>query len=115
MKRTLLNTALFFSFFGLSLSCFKAVIPAQAQIHLSASVVPSIYAQDTGVNNTVAEPRRIRLPKFATQRSTKDNPNCRCPYDRAFNGNICKGSSAYAKVGGDEPACYEGETTARQL
>ncbi|MUG92312.1 hypothetical protein F7734_07515 [Scytonema sp. UIC 10036] len=115
MKRTLLTTALFFSLIGLSFSYLKAVIPTQAQTSTSAPIFPSIYAQDTRVNSTVAEPRRIRLPKFATQRSTKENPNCICPYDRAYSGNICQGTSAYAKPGGDEPHCYQGESTARQL
>ncbi len=72
-------------------------------------------AQDTGTTRTRVEPRRIRVPKIATQRSTKANPNCPCPYDVAFDHKICGGRSAYAKPGGDEPACYEGETAARQL
>ncbi len=73
------------------------------------------HAQDTPVKRPLVEPRRIRVPKIATQRSTKQNPNCPCPYDRAFGGSICGGRSAYAKPGDDEPACYVGETTARQL
>ncbi len=73
------------------------------------------HAQDAGTTRTLTEPRRVRVPKIATQRSTKANPNCPCPYDVAFDGNPCKGRSAYAKPGGDEPACYVGETTARQL
>ncbi len=72
-------------------------------------------AQDTGTTRTVVEPRRIRVPKIATQRSTRENPNCPCPYDVAFDRKICGGRSAYAKSGGDEPACYHGETVARQL
>ena len=72
-------------------------------------------AQNTGTTRTLTEPRRIRVPKIATQRSTKANPNCPCPYDVAFDGKICGGRSAYAKPDGDEPACYVGETTARQL
>ena len=77
-------------------------------------VSPS-HAQDTALKRPVVEPRRIRVPKIATQRSTKANPNCPCPYDIAFRGSICGGRSAYAKPGDDEPACYVGETTARQL
>ena len=77
-------------------------------------IIPT-RAQDAGTTRTLTEPRRIRVPKIATQRSTKANPNCPCPYDVAFGGNPCKGHSAYAKPGGDEPACYVGETTARQL
>ena len=72
-------------------------------------------AQDTETTRAVVEPRRIRVPKIATQRSTKANPNCPCPYDVAFDRKICGGRSAYAKLGGDEPACYQGETAARQL
>jgi hypothetical protein len=72
-------------------------------------------AQDAGTTRTLTEPPRIRLPKIATQRSTKANPNCPCPYDVAFDRKTCGGRSAYAKPGGDEPACYQGETTARQL
>lgn len=73
------------------------------------------HAQDAGTTRTLTEPPRIRLAKIATQRSTKANPNCPCPYDVAFDSKICGGRSAYAKPGGDEPACYQGETTARQL
>ncbi len=73
------------------------------------------HAQDTGTTRTLVEPRRIRVPKVATQRSTTQNPSCPCPYDVAFDGKICGGRSAYAKPGGDEPACYQGETAARQL
>ncbi|HAA28608.1 MAG TPA: hypothetical protein DCE56_14140 [Cyanobacteria bacterium UBA8553] len=65
-------------------------------------------AQDTGTTRTLVEPRRIRAPKIAIQRSTKENPNCPCPYDVAFDRKICGGRSAYAKPGGDEPACYQG-------
>jgi hypothetical protein len=77
--------------------------------------IPSTHAQDTGVKRPLVEPRRIRIPKIATQRSTRENPNCPCPYDVAFDRKTCGGRSAYAKPGGDEPACYVGETTARQL
>ncbi len=76
--------------------------------------IKPLFAQDTG-RRTVVEPRRIRLPKIATRRSTPANPNCPCPYDVAFRGSICGGRSAYAKPGGSEPACYQGETSARQL
>lgn len=72
-------------------------------------------AKDTEVNGTLVEPRRIRLPKVATEPSTKDKPNCPCPYDIAFDGKICGRRSAYVKPGENEPACYEGETKARQL
>ena len=77
-------------------------------------VSPS-HAQDTALKRPLVEPRRIRVPKIATQRSTKANPNCPCPYDVAFDRKICGGRSAYAKPGESEPACYLGETTARQL
>ncbi|MEA5601087.1 hypothetical protein [Nostoc sp. UHCC 0252] len=108
MKRTIFNGALVLAFVG-------TVLPAIAKSNTSASVLPSIYAQNTAVNGTLVEPRRIRLPKVATQRSTKSNPNCLCPYDIAFKGSICGERSAYVKLDGDEPACYEGETAARQL
>jgi hypothetical protein len=77
--------------------------------------IPPSRAQDTGTTHTLVEPHRIRVPKVATQRSTRENPNCPCPYDIAFDGKICGERSAYAKLGGDEPACYQGETAARQL
>jgi hypothetical protein len=77
--------------------------------------VSPTHAQDTGTTRPLVEPRRIRVPKIATQRSTKANPNCPCPYDVAFDRKICGGRSAYAKPGDDEPACYQGETAARQL
>jgi hypothetical protein len=80
--------------------------------HFKISPTP---AQGTGTTRTLVEPRRIRVPSFATQRSTRENPNCPCPYDIAFDDKICGGRSAYAKPGGDEPACYQGETAARQL
>ncbi|MEH2416376.1 hypothetical protein [Nostoc sp.] len=108
MKRTIFNAALVLSFVG-------TVLPAIVKPNTSAAVVPLISVQDTGVNNTLVEPRRIRVPKVATQRSTKSNPNCPCPYDIAFNGSSCGGRSAYVRLGEDEPACYEGETAARQL
>jgi hypothetical protein len=79
------------------------------------SFTPSTYAQDSGGRSTLTEPLRIRAPKYANQPSTKKNPSCECPYDRAFRGSICGGRSSYAKPGGDEPRCYVGETTARQL
>ncbi len=72
-------------------------------------------AQDAGTLRPLVEPRRIRVPKIATQRSTRENPNCPCPYDVAFDGKLCGGRSAYVKPNGDEPACYVGETTARQF
>jgi len=72
-------------------------------------------AQDTGTTRIFVEPRRNRVPKIATQRSTTENPSCPCPYDVAFDGKICGRRSAYVKPGGEEPACYQGETTARQL
>lgn len=108
MKRTIFNAVLVLTFVA-------TVLPAIAKPNTSASVVPSIYAQNTAVNGILLEPRRIRVPKVATQRSTKSNPNCPCPYDIAFNGSSCGGRSAYVKLGDDEPACYEGETAARQL
>ena len=31
---------------------------------------------------------------------------CDCPYDRAKNGSICGGRSAYSRPGGRSPICY---------
>jgi hypothetical protein len=90
---------------ALSLTCLSTVLPF---------ALPT-YAKDAGGNTTLTEPLRIRAPRYAKQRSTKQNPNCPCPYDRNFRGNICGGGSAYAKEGGDEPLCYAGETTSRQM
>ncbi|MBD1892945.1 hypothetical protein [Coleofasciculus sp. FACHB-SPT9] len=47
--------------------------------------------------------------------STSANPNCPCPYDVAFGGSIFGRRAAYAKLRESEPACYQGETSARQL
>ncbi|RUS95608.1 hypothetical protein DSM106972_089640 [Dulcicalothrix desertica PCC 7102] len=80
-----------------------------------AAFVPPTYAQYTGGNTTLIKPTRIRAPKFATQPSTKQNPNCECPYDRAYKGSICGKRSAYVRPGENEPACYVGEKTAREL
>lgn len=108
MKKIIFNAALVLTFAG-------TVLPAIARPKTSASVIPLTHAQNTTANSTLLEPRRIRVPKVATQRSTKNNPNCPCPYDISFRGSICGETSAYVKLGGNEPACYEGETTARQL
>lgn len=89
----------------LSFTCLAALL----------QFIPPAYAQYKGGNITLTEPTRIRAPKYATQRSTKENANCECPYDRAYKGSICGGSSSYAKPGGNEPACYVGERTAREL
>lgn len=64
-------------------------------------------AKDTRNGTTLVEPRRIRVPTTGQ--------GCSCPYDRASNGSICGGRSAYSKPRGQEPACYQGETTSRQV
>jgi pSer/pThr/pTyr-binding forkhead associated (FHA) protein len=59
------------------------------------------------------EPRRIRVP-YTNENRPSEQPPCDCPYDRARDYSICGGRSAYVRPGGREPACYIGETTARE-
>ena len=61
----------------------------------------------------LTEPRRIRVP-FTNENRPAGQASCDCPYDRARDNSICGGRSAYVKPGGKEPACYVGETTARE-
>jgi pSer/pThr/pTyr-binding forkhead associated (FHA) protein len=61
----------------------------------------------------LVEPTRIRVP-YTNENRPSGQSSCDCPYDRATNNSICGGRSAYAKPGGKEPACYVGETTARE-
>jgi pSer/pThr/pTyr-binding forkhead associated (FHA) protein len=64
-------------------------------------------------NKTSAEPCRIRVP-YTNENRPPSQPSCDCPYDRARNYSICGARSAYVRPGGREPACYIGETTARE-
>ncbi|MBD1804061.1 FHA domain-containing protein [Microcoleus sp. FACHB-SPT15] len=59
------------------------------------------------------EPRRIRVP-YTNENRPPEQPSCDCPYDRARDYSICGARSAYVRPGGKEPACYIGETTARE-
>ncbi|NER97845.1 MAG: FHA domain-containing protein [Symploca sp. SIO1B1] len=62
----------------------------------------------------LVEPRRFRLP-YTPENRPSGQPSCDCPFDRANDWSICGGRSAYAKTGGREPICYEGEKASRQL
>jgi SH3-like domain-containing protein len=37
--------------------------------------------------------------------------NCPCPYNTMRNGRSCGRNSAYSKLGGRSPVCYEGDVT----
>ena len=64
--------------------------------------------------NGLVEPLRIRSP-YTPENRPSGQPSCDCPFDRANDWSICGGRSAYAKTGGREPICYEGESESRQL
>jgi len=40
---------------------------------------------------------------------------CPCPYNTARDGSNCGARSAYARVGGYEPLCYETDVTADMI
>lgn len=60
------------------------------------------------------EPRRIRVP-YTNENRPSGQPSCDCPYDRDKKDSICGGRSAYSRLRGEEPICYENEEAARQL
>lgn len=37
--------------------------------------------------------------------------NCPCPYNSASNGSSCGKRSAYSRVGGESPLCYDNDVT----
>lgn len=65
-------------------------------------------------SNGLVEPLRIRSP-YTPENRPEGQPSCDCPFDIANDWSICGGRSAYAKTGGREPICYEGESEPRQL
>lgn len=40
---------------------------------------------------------------------------CACPYDRAKNGSLCGGRSAYRRPGGAAPFCYAKDVTQEMI
>jgi hypothetical protein len=41
--------------------------------------------------------------------------NCPCPYSIASNGSSCGRRSAYSKLGGYDPICYESDVTPEMI
>ncbi|AVU00533.1 hypothetical protein EBA01_19855 [Xanthomonas oryzae pv. oryzae] len=41
--------------------------------------------------------------------------NCPCPYNTARNGSSCGRRSAYSKVGGYAPICYDKDVTKQMI
>jgi pSer/pThr/pTyr-binding forkhead associated (FHA) protein len=79
----------------------------------SAANLECVSVWVSNFNKNSAEPCRIRVP-YTNKNRPSQQPPCDCPYDRARDYSICGGRSAYVRPGGREPACYIGETTARE-
>jgi len=41
--------------------------------------------------------------------------NCPCPYNTARNGSLCGKRSAYSRIGGASPICYEQDVSKEML
>jgi hypothetical protein len=92
-----------------------AVIALSLSKAVQADAKTNTFLKDTQNNRTlVVEPRRIRAPYNSSNRPP-GQAICDCPYDINNANRMCGGTSAYARLGGKEPACYEGENAARQL
>lgn len=91
-----------------------AVLALSLPKALQADAKTNTFLKDTQNNRTLVEPRRIRVPYTSSNRPP-GQAICDCPYDINNANHMCGGTSAYARLGGKEPACYEGENTARQL
>ncbi len=79
----------------------------------SAANLECVPVWVSNFNQTSAEPCRIRVP-YTNENRPPRQPSCDCPYDRAIDYSICGARSAYVRLGGREPACYIGETIARE-
>lgn len=65
---------------------------------------------------TVAQLSSEQIKKVLIKRSKASyNGSCPCPYNRARDGSSCGRRSAYSRLGGASPLCYNHDITVQML